>query len=59
MNTNQNQEQKPQRQTAENPSGEPVKTSRENKLSVENSISQLNQDRNAEEQFKEAQTERD
>jgi hypothetical protein len=50
---------KPQRQTPENPSGEPVINPFDNKQSADKDIEQSQEALDREQQFKEAQTERD
>jgi len=50
---------RPQQQTAENPSGEPLGNPFENNQSAEQDIQQAQDSLEKEQQFKEAQTERD
>ena len=60
MNTSNNKEESmPQRQTAENPSGAPVINPFENNQPVEKDIEDSKDALDREQQFKEAQTERD
>lgn len=49
----------PQQQTAENPSGAPVSNPFENNRSVDDEVQQAGEELDKEQQFKEAQTERD
>jgi hypothetical protein len=58
MNTDKSQEAKPQRQTADNPSGEAINPF-ENNQPVEKDIEQSKEAMDKEQQFKEVQTERD
>jgi len=59
MNTNNRQETKPQQQSAENPAGKPMENPFENKQSAKKDIEQAKDALDKEQQFKEAQTERD
>ena len=59
MNTNNKEEAMPQRQTAENPSGDAVINPFENNQSVDKDIEQSKEAMDKEQQFKEALTERD
>lgn len=58
MNKN-NEKGRPQQQTAENPSGKPLENPFENKQSGEKDIEQAKDELEKEQQFKEAQRERD
>jgi hypothetical protein len=59
MNTRNDDQNKPQQQTAENPSGEPLGNPFENGKPVDDEIKQASEELEKEQQFKEAQTERD
>ena len=57
---NKNQEQnRPQQQTADNPSGEPLGNPFENEKTVDQEVQLAQEELEKEQQFKEAQTERD
>ncbi|HYO20881.1 MAG TPA: hypothetical protein VER36_00660 [Flavisolibacter sp.] len=59
MNPGNEEQNKPQQQTAENPSGEPLGNPFENGRPVDDEIQQASEELSKEQQFKEAQTERD
>ncbi len=59
MNTNNNEETIPQKQTAENPSGDAVLTPFNNNRPVEKDSEESKDALDREQQFKQAQTERD
>lgn len=59
MNTEKNQENRPQRQTAENPSGEPLTNPFSTNRTAKKNIQQAKVELDKEQQLKEAQTERD
>ena len=59
MDNRNKQEQKPQQQTPENPSGSAIGNPFENNQSVNNDIEQAKEELEKEQEFKEAQTERD
>ncbi|MDB5207527.1 MAG: hypothetical protein JWR72_2602 [Flavisolibacter sp.] len=59
MNTNNQEENRPQRQTSENPSGDAVINPFENGQPAEKDIEVSKEAMDKEQQFKEAQTERD
>ena len=59
MNTGNNEHNKPQQQTADNPSGEPLGNPFENGKRADDEIQQAREELEKEQQFKEAQTERD
>jgi len=59
MENRNNTADKPQQQTADNPSGTPLGNPFENNQSVDQDIQQAGEDLEKEQQFKEAQTERD
>jgi hypothetical protein len=53
------QDPKPQQQTAQNPEGEPIGNPFENSQASDKDVQQSKQELENEQQFKEAQTERD
>jgi hypothetical protein len=59
MNNDRNEQNKPQPQTAENPTGESVENPFENNKSVDQDVQLAQEELEKEQQFKEAQTERD
>ena len=59
MNANDRPDNRPQQQTAENPSDASVQNPFENKQSAQKDIEQAKDKLEQEQQFKEAQTERD
>lgn len=59
MSTGDKQQHEPQPQTAGNPQGAPVSNPFENNRPVDDEIQQASEELEKEQQFKEAQTERD
>lgn len=59
MSNNHNEQNKPQPQTAENPTGDPIGNPFENNKTVEQDVQLAKEELEKEQQFKEAQLERD
>ena len=59
MATKETEQNRPQPQTVTNPSGEPIGNPFKNKRSADQDLAQAGEDLEKEQQFKEAQTERD
>jgi hypothetical protein len=59
MSTGNKPQNRPQQQTADNPSGDPVSNPFTNNRAVDDEIQEAGEELEKEQQFKEAQTERD